>query len=260
MDSEFINLTPENLADEHLCCIIRTKKPHPGVEAKRRWLSERLKEGHVFRKLNVKGCIFIEYAPLETAWVPIVGDHFYYIYCLWVQGAPKGCGYGHQLMEYCIQDAKAQGKSGICMLGAAKQKNWLSDQKFAKKYGFETVDTTSDGYELLSLSFDGTHPQFSPTVKQETAEKGLIIYYDHQCPYILQRIEKLQAFCADKNISANFICVDSLETAKTLPCVFNNWAAFYNGKFVTVNQLDGAAVEKIITQSDRTKHKMSGKA
>ena len=53
MDAEFVNLTPDNLAQEHLCCIIRTKKPHPGVEAKRQWLSDRLKEGHVFRKLNV---------------------------------------------------------------------------------------------------------------------------------------------------------------------------------------------------------------
>ena len=55
MDAEFVNLTPDNLAQEHLCCIIRTKKPHPGVEAKRTWLAERLKEGHVFRKLNIKG-------------------------------------------------------------------------------------------------------------------------------------------------------------------------------------------------------------
>lgn len=38
------------------------------VEAKREWLRERLKEGHVFRKLNVKGTAFIEYAPLERAW------------------------------------------------------------------------------------------------------------------------------------------------------------------------------------------------
>ena len=67
MQEEFINLTAENLADEHLCCIIRQKKPHPGVEAKRRWLAERLSEGHVFRKLNAKGCCFIEYAPLEKA-------------------------------------------------------------------------------------------------------------------------------------------------------------------------------------------------
>ena len=61
MDAEFVDLTAENLADEHLCCIIRTKKARPGVEAKRRWLSDRLREGHVFRKLNAKGVVFIEY-------------------------------------------------------------------------------------------------------------------------------------------------------------------------------------------------------
>ena len=52
MEKEFINLTPENLDGEHLCCIIRSRKPHPGVEAKRRWLAGRLEEGHVFRKLD----------------------------------------------------------------------------------------------------------------------------------------------------------------------------------------------------------------
>ena len=79
MEADFINLTLENISEEHLCCIIRSKKPHPGVEAKRQWLSERLKEGHTFRKLNVKGTVFIEYAPLETAWVPIEGENYYYI-------------------------------------------------------------------------------------------------------------------------------------------------------------------------------------
>lgn len=41
MDAEFIDLTAENIADEHLCCIIRMKKPHTGVEAKREWLAAR---------------------------------------------------------------------------------------------------------------------------------------------------------------------------------------------------------------------------
>jgi len=54
---------------------------------------DRLKEGHVFRKLNAKATVFIEYAPLETAWVPIVGDNYYYVYCLWVCGSYKGKGY-----------------------------------------------------------------------------------------------------------------------------------------------------------------------
>ena len=58
MNTDFVNLTAENLVNEHLCCIIRSKKPHPGIEAKRQWLSERLEEGHVFRKLNAKAAVF----------------------------------------------------------------------------------------------------------------------------------------------------------------------------------------------------------
>lgn len=247
MCNEFINLTSENLAKEHLCCIIRSKKLHPGVEAKRDWLVGRLKEGHVFRKLDVKGCVFIEYAPLETAWVPIIGDNFYYIYCLWVSGKPKGHGYGKALMEYCLEDAKDKGKSGVCMLGAAKQKAWLSNQSFAKKFGFKVVDTTENGYELLAISFDGTAPRFAGNAKKmEIESKDLTIYYDMQCPYVLQRIEMIRQYCEENQIPVAFIQVDTLQKAKELPCAFNNWALFYKGKFETVNLLDVNSIERIL--------------
>jgi len=239
MDTEFINLTTENLANEHLCCIIRSKKSHPGVEAKRQWLSERLSEGHVFRKLDAKATVFIEYAPLETAWVPINGDNYLYLYCLWVTGSYKGKGYGKALMEYCLADAKEKGKSGICMLGAKKQKSWLSNQAFAKKFGFEVVDTTDNGYELHALSLDGTTPRFAPNVKTPGIEsKELTIYYDLQCPYIHQNIEIIKQHCEESKIPVSFIQVDTLQKAKELPCVFNNWGVFYNGNFETVNLLD----------------------
>ena len=103
MEPDFITLTPETLPDQHLCCIIRSKKPHPGVEAKRRWLADRLPEGHVFRKLDVKEKVFIEYAPLETAWVPVEGDNYLYLYCLWVAGAYKGRGYGRAALAALLE-------------------------------------------------------------------------------------------------------------------------------------------------------------
>ena len=247
MDDNFINVTTENLADEHLCCIIRTKKPHPGVEAKRQWLSCRLKEGHVFRKLNEKATVFIEYAPLESAWVPIIGDNYYYLYCLWVNGEYKGKGYGRMLLEYCLADAKEKGKSGICMLGAKKQKAWLSDQAFAKKFGFEVVDTTDYGYELLALSLDGTMPEFAQNVKKPQIEnKELTSYYDMQCPYVYQSIEKIKQFCETNHVPPSFVQVDTLQKAKELPCVFNNWAVFYKGNFETVNLLDVASLKRIL--------------
>lgn len=133
------------------------------------------------------------------------------------------------------------------MLGAAKQKAWLSDQSFAGKFGFRTVDTTADGYALLALSFDGTTPRFAPSAKRQAIpEKELTIYYDDQCPYIPQRVEKLREYCESRNIPARFCHVDTLEQAATLSCVFNNWAVFYDGKFVTVNQMHSAMVEKLL--------------
>lgn len=249
MGAQFINLTPENLSREHLCCIIRSKKPHPGVEAKRLWLSERLKEGHVFRKLDAKATVFIEYAPLETAWVPVAGDNYYYVYCLWVLGEEKGKGYGKALLEYCLADAREAGRSGVCMLGARKQKSWLSDQSFAKKYGFEGVDATENGYELLALSFDGTKPSFAPNAKRlEITRQELTIYHTPQCPYVHQSIERVGRYCQANGVPVTFLPVDTLQKAKELPCVFNNWGVFYQGKFETVNLLDAAALKRILKQ------------
>lgn len=247
METDFVNLTAENLADEHLCCIIRTKKLHQGVEAKRQWLSDRLSEGHVFRKLNAKATVFIEYAPLETAWVPVIGDNYYYLYCLWVSGSYKGGGYGKQLMEYCLADSREKGKSGVCMLGSKKQKSWLSDQSFAMRYGFEVVDTTDNGYDLLALSFDGTTPKFAENAKKLSIESEVLtVYYDSQCPYIHQKIEIVKQYCDSHEVPVDLIKVDTLQEAKELPCVFNNWAVFYKGKFETVNLLDVTYLERIL--------------
>ena len=245
--SEFINLTEENLPREHLCCIIRNRKPHPGVEAKRQWLAQRLKEGHIFRKLDERGTVFIEYAPLESAWVPIEGENYFYLYCLWVLGEYRGKGYATALMEHCIADAKAKGKSGVCMLGAKKQKAWLSDQNFAKKFGFRAVDETPSGYELLALSFDGTTPRFSDGARVCRIERQeLVVYYDMQCPFVLPTVETLKDHCEKQGIPAEFVRVDTLEQAKALPCVFQNWAVFYGGEFRTVNLLALAQLEKLL--------------
>lgn len=248
LNTDFVNLTAENMAKEHLCCIIRSRKPHEGIEAKRQWLSDRVHEGHVFRKLNAKGVVFIEYAPLETAWVPVIGDNYYYVYCLWVSGSYKGKGYGKLLMEYCLADAREKGKSGVCMLGAKKQKAWLTDQSFAKKFGFEVADTAGHGYELLALSFDGTMPRFAQNAKtQQIESKELTIYYDLQCPYVHQNIKMIKQYCEENEVPVSLIQVDTLQKAKELPCVFNNWGVFYQGKFETVNLLlDPACLKRIL--------------
>ncbi|WP_133966914.1 GNAT family N-acetyltransferase [Eubacterium limosum] len=249
MSEAYLNLTAENLDSQHVCCAIADKKHQCGVAAKKKWLRERLAEGHVFRKLDDRGKVFIEYAPLETAWTPVLGDNYLYIYCLWVAGSFKGKGHGAALLDYCIEDAKARGKSGVCVLSARKKKPFMADKKFFMKYGFETVDTTDDGYELLALSFDGRLPRFAQNVKKQVIPgKELTIYYGMQCPFIPNCIEQVKGYCEANSVPLELVAVDSLEAAKAVPCVFNNWAVFKDGRFETVHLLNEGQLKKLLAK------------
>ena len=73
---------------------------------KKEWIKNKIKDGHVFRKLDARGKVFVEYESIETAWVPISGSNYEYIYCLWVAGSFKGKGIANELLEYVINDSK----------------------------------------------------------------------------------------------------------------------------------------------------------
>lgn len=72
---EFVKLTPDNLEQEHICCAISNNKDLQ-VQSKKTWLRERLDEGLVFLKGDVRGKCFIEYLPAEYAWAPVEADGY----------------------------------------------------------------------------------------------------------------------------------------------------------------------------------------
>ena len=86
---DIITITKENLKNEHICCAISNKEDIQ-VTSKKSWIAERLDEGLVFKKGNVRGKCFIEYIPAEKAWAPIEAPGYMYIDCLWVSGQFKG--------------------------------------------------------------------------------------------------------------------------------------------------------------------------
>lgn len=245
--NEYINLTPENIDEEHICCAIGDKKHQNGVGSKKEWIKNKLKDGHVFRKLNARGKIFIEYEPIETAWVPIIGKNYEYIYCLWVAGSFKGKGIGKELLEYAINDSKEKGKSGICTLTSKKKKPFINDKKFFEHYGFKVADSIGD-YELLALQFDNKDtPVFSENAgKMQIESKDFTIYYSPECPYVEYEVQELSEYAKENHIKINFIKIDSLEKAKNVPCIFNNWANFYKGEFVSNTILNANSFEKLI--------------
>ena len=245
--NEYINLDLNNINDEHICCAIGDPKHQDGVDKKKEWIKSKLKDGHVFRKLNARGKIFIEYEPLETAWTPVIGKNYMYIYCLWVAGSFKGKGIGKELLEYAINDAKTKKMNGICTIVTQKKKPFISDKKFFEHFGFKVVDTIND-YELMVLSFnDNETPKFSDTArKMEIASQDFTIYYSNECPYVEYEVKELTNYAKDKKIKLDFIKIDSQEKAKNAPCVFNNWANFYKGKFISNTILNANSLDKLL--------------
>lgn len=244
--NKYINLTLDNIDKEHICCAIGDKKHQDGVDRKKEWIKSKLKDGHVFRKLDARGKTFIEYEPIETAWVPIIGKNYEYIYCLWVVGSFKGKGIGKELLEYAIKDAKDKDKSGICTLTSKKKKPFIGEKKFFEHFGFKVVDTIDD-YELLVLQFDDNEvPRFSDTARaMKIDNQDFTIYYSNECPYVEYEVGELTEYANLHGITINFIKIDSLEKAKNAPCVFNNWANFYKGKFISNTILNANSFEKL---------------
>ena len=245
--NEHINLDESNIADEHICCAIGDPKHQLGVDKKKEWIKTKLQDGHVFRKLNQRGKIFIEYEPIETAWAPVIGKNYEYIYCLWVAGSFKGKGIARELLEYAINDAKKKKRSGLCTVVTTKKKPFLGEKKFFEHFGFKTIDTIND-YELMVLNFDNQEtPKFSESAHlMKIDNKDFTIYYTNECPYVEHQVEELSEYAKNKNFKINFIKIDSLEKAKNAPCFLNNWANFYKGEFISNTILNGNALEKLI--------------
>ncbi len=245
--NEYINLDINNIDDEHICCAIGDPKHQCGVDKKKEWIKKKLKDGHVFRKLNARGKIFIEYEPIETAWVPINGKNYMYIYCLWVAGSFKGKGIGKELLEYAINDAKNKNMNGICTLVTKKKKPFIGDKKFFSHFNFKVIDTIGE-YELMALEFKkGELPKFSDSARcMKIDNQDFTIYYSNECPYVEYEIQELSDYAKAKNIKLNFIKIDSLDKAKKAPCIFNNWANFYQGKFISNTILNANALEKLL--------------
>ena len=90
--SDFINLTTNNITEEHICCAISDKKCKESYNAKKEWLKQEFTNGYVFRRLNKRAKVFIEYGNAEEAWLPITAANYININCFWVSGKYKKQG------------------------------------------------------------------------------------------------------------------------------------------------------------------------
>lgn len=249
---ELIRITRENLEKEHICCAISNEKDCQ-VVSKKAWLRDRLDEGLVFLKGNVRGKCFIEYIPAEFAWVPVEADGYMFIDCLWVSGQFKGQGHSSLLLEECIRDSRAKGKKGLAALSSPKKRVFLSDPGYMRYKGFETADTASPYFELLYLPFEAgaEKPRFKATARDARpggAQTGFVVYYTSQCPFTAKYVPLLESLAKGRNAPFQAVHLTTREQAQGAPVPFTTFSLFYDGAFLTHEILSEKKFEKLLLE------------
>ena len=244
---EYIRVNKKNLNDEHICCAISNNNDVQ-VKSKKEWLSDRFDDGLVFLKSTERGKCFIEYIPAENAWNPIKADGYTYIDCLWVSGSLKGHGYSNDLLNECIKDSKEKGKKGLCILSSEKKKPFLADPKYLKYKGFKVCDEAENGIQLWYLPFDegADKPQFKDCAKKpRITEQGYVLYYTNQCPFNGKYVPIVEKTAKDNGIPFKAIRITSKEDAQNAPTPVTTYALFYNGEYVTNEQMNDTKFLKL---------------
>lgn len=245
---EYIQVTKDNIENEHICCAISNNNDVQ-VSSKKRWLSERFYDGLVFLKSVERGKCFIEYIPAENAWNPIDAKGYMYIDCLWVSGSFKGHGYSTDLLEACIADSKKKGKKGLCILSSAKKKPFLADPKFLTHKGFSVCDESDNGIQIWHLPFTEkvTPPKFKECAKHPHVEDaGYVLYYTSQCPFNAKYVPVIENLAKEKSVQFKAIHVQSKKQAQNVPSPITTYALFFNGEYITNEQMNDKRFLKLI--------------
>lgn len=240
MDTKFITLTKENIDKEHICCAFSDKKCKEGYEAKKDWLRKEFDNGYVFRRIDDRAKVFIEYGPAEKGWAPIDAPNYLLINCFWVSGQYKGKGHAKTLLKYAMDDAIAQGRDGLVTIAGASKFHFMSDTKWLLRQGFEISEKLPSGFALLvkKLNPNSKTPKFKDTVSTgECPDKnGLVVYFSNRCPYAKFHVtESLVETAKKRNLPLKVIELETMEQAQSSPTPATIFSLFYNGKFVTTD-------------------------
>lgn len=237
---QIIQLTAENIDREHICCAFSDKKCIESYEMKKRWLKKEFNNGYVFRRLDARAKVFIEYGPAESGWVPVSAPNYLLINCFWVSGRYKGHGYGKELLRLAMEDAKKQGKNGLVTVVGTKKFHFMSDTKWLLRQGFETCGKLSSGFSLLvkKINAEADNPEFMPSVQSGECEDktGIVVYYSNRCPYSEYHVTTSMKETAQKrNLPLKIIKLETMEDAQAAPTPATIFSLFYNGEFVTTD-------------------------
>ena len=128
----------------------------------------------------------------------------------------------------------------------------MADPKYLKYKGFDVCDEADNGIQLWYLPFssDASHPRFKDCAKHpHVDESGYVLYYTSQCPFNAKYVPIVEQTAKEHNIPFCAIHIESKEQAQNAPTPITTYALFFNGKYLTNEQMNDSKFLKVANET-----------
>jgi hypothetical protein len=119
----------------------------------------------------------------------------------------------------------------------AGRKPYLTDTRFYQHFGFEVVDRTVSGFDLLCHSADESAPppRFGDNAKRSAVSdtEGIHFEYAYQCPFVLDCLRGMSDVGRELGFSVTTRELTTAEEAQSASSPSGTFGAFLYGKLIT---------------------------
>ena len=100
-------------------------------------------------------------------------------------------------------------------------------------------------YRVYSL--DVAKPEFKECAKHPHIEQtGYVLYYTNQCPFNAKYVPVLLEVAKEREVPFQATRLETKEEAQNAPTPFTTYALFYNGEYLTNEQMNDKRFIKLL--------------
>jgi ribosomal protein S18 acetylase RimI-like enzyme len=243
---KIVSVDENNITEYEPTCFLNPK--NEGYQIKREWLKKRFVEGMRIKLLYIEGekkpVGFIEYVPGEYAWRAVDAKGYMFIHCIWIsKNKYKEMGYGSQLIEEALKDAKAEKMNGVAAI--TSEGPFMAGKDVFEKNGFKSIASVKPSFELMVKTLKkGPEPKVRDWEGQQKKYKGLNILYTKQCPWVVRFIDEISDIV--KNQKLKITEIKTPRDAQNAPSLYASFNLIYNGKLLVDHYISTRRFENIL--------------